>query len=132
LATLGRPGSEAGPERTAEATIKNLLGIDVKPDAAVFEHGRVIRMSEGDILSRNIHVLKELQRVAWRNLADPALTIFERREIRNEIKQSDAELRSYLEMISDRSRFRERPVDPMWPTASASLNSGFWPETSDT
>ena len=68
-------------------------------------------MSEADILSRNIHALKELQRVAWRNLADPALTIFERREIRNEIKQSDAELRSYLEMMSDRSRFRERPVE---------------------
>jgi len=68
-------------------------------------------MSEADILSRNIHALKELQRAAWRNLADPALTIFERREIRNEIKHSDAELRSYLEMISDRSRFRERPVE---------------------
>jgi hypothetical protein len=70
-----------------------------------------IRMSEADILSRNIHALKELQRAAWRNLADPALTIFERREIRNEIKQSDAELRSYLEMMSDRFRFRKRPVD---------------------
>ena len=68
-------------------------------------------MSEADILSRNIHALKELQRAAWRNLADPALTIFERREIRNEIKQSDAELRSYLEMMSDRARFRERPVE---------------------
>jgi hypothetical protein len=31
--------------------------------------------------------------------------------MRNEIKQSDAELRSYLEMVSDRSRFRERPVE---------------------
>src|SRR5580700_6976820 len=70
-----------------------------------------IRMGEADILSRNIHALKELQRAAWRNLADPALTIFERREIRNEIKQSDAELRSYLEMVSDRSRFPERPVE---------------------
>jgi hypothetical protein len=83
----------------------------VKSGAALFEHGGVIRMSEADILSRNVHALKELQRVAWRNLADPALTIFERREIRNEIKQSDAELRSYLEMMSDRSRFGERPVE---------------------
>src|ERR1700730_14048332 len=70
-----------------------------------------IRMSEADILSRNIHALKELQRAAWRNLADPALTIFERREIRNEIKQSDAEFGSYLEMMSDSSRFRELPVE---------------------
>ena len=66
-----------------------------------------IRMNEPDVLSRNIDALKELQRVGWRQLADPALTIFERREIRNEIKQSEAELRSYLEMMSDRSRFRE-------------------------
>jgi hypothetical protein len=72
---------------------------------------RAIRMSEPDVLSLNIHTLKERQRVAWRSLADPALTIFERREMRNEIKQSDAELRSYLEMMSDRSRFRERPVE---------------------
>jgi hypothetical protein len=69
-----------------------------------------IRMNEPDVLSRNIHALKELQRVGWRQLADPALTIFERREIRNEIKQSEAELRSCLEMMSDRSWSRERPA----------------------
>ncbi len=63
-----------------------------------------------NVLSRNIDALKELQRVGWRQLADPALTIFERREIRNEIKQSEAELRSCLEMMSDRSWFRERPA----------------------
>ena len=55
-----------------------------------------IRMNEPDDLRRNIHALKELQRVGWRQLADPALTIFERREIRNELKQSEAELRSCL------------------------------------
>jgi len=69
-----------------------------------------IRMNEPDVLSRNINALKELQRVGWRQLADPALTIFERREIRNEIKQSEAELRSCLEMMSDRCWSRERPA----------------------
>jgi hypothetical protein len=69
-----------------------------------------IRMNEPDVLSCNIHALKELQRVGWRQLADPALTIFERREIRNELKQSEAELRSCLEMMSDRCWFQERPV----------------------
>jgi hypothetical protein len=69
-----------------------------------------IRMNEADVLSRDIHALKELQRVGWRQLADPALTIFERREIRNEIKQSEAELRSCLETMSDRCWFRERPA----------------------
>jgi hypothetical protein len=74
-----------------------------------------IRMNEPDVLSRNVlsrnmDALKELQRVGWRQLADPALTIFERREIRNEIKQSEAELRSCLEMMSDRCWSRERPA----------------------
>jgi hypothetical protein len=69
-----------------------------------------IRMNEPDVLSRNIDALKELQRVGWRQLADPALTIFERREIRNEIKQSEAELRSCLELMSDRCWLRERPA----------------------
>jgi hypothetical protein len=74
-----------------------------------------IRMNEPDVLSRNVlsrnvDALKELQRVGWRQLADPALTIFERREIRNEIKQSEAELRSCLEVMSDRSWSRERPA----------------------
>ncbi|HMI12740.1 MAG TPA: hypothetical protein VK567_14320 [Bradyrhizobium sp.] len=72
-------------------------------------------MNEPDVLSRNVlsrnmDALKELQRVGWRQLADPALTIFERREIRNEIKQSEAELRSCLEMMSDRCWSRERPA----------------------
>ena len=69
-----------------------------------------IRMNEPDVLSCNIQALKELQRVGWRQLADPALTIFERREIRNELKQSETELRSCLEMMSDRCWFQERPV----------------------
>ena len=72
-------------------------------------------MNEPDVLSRNVlsrnmDALKELQRVGWRQLADPALTIFERREIRNEIKQSEAELRSCLEVMSDRCWSRERPA----------------------
>ena len=68
-------------------------------------------MTEPDVLSRNIRALQELQRAAWHHLADPALTTFERRETRNQLKHSSAELRSYLEMMSDRSRFRERPVE---------------------
>jgi hypothetical protein len=67
-------------------------------------------MTEADNLSRNIQVLKELQRAAWNHLADPALTTFERRETRNQLKQTGAELRSCLEMMSERMRFRPRPV----------------------
>jgi hypothetical protein len=67
-------------------------------------------MTEPDILSRKIVELKEWQRVAWRRVADPSVTDFERREIRNHIKESDEHLRYYLEMVSDRLRRRSRAV----------------------
>ncbi len=68
-------------------------------------------MTEPDILSRKIRELKEWQRVAWRRVADPLLTAFERREIRNHIKDSDEELRLYLGMMSKRLRFQARTVE---------------------
>jgi hypothetical protein len=83
----------------------------VKPAALLIQAGRAENMTETDDLSRNIDVLKELQRKAWHHLADPALTSFERRETRNQIKQSGAELRSYLAMMSERTRFRPRAVE---------------------
>jgi hypothetical protein len=83
----------------------------VKPEALLIQAGRAENMTETDDLSRNIHVLKELQRKAWHHLADPALTSFERRETRNQIKQTGAELRSYLAMMSERTRFRPRAVE---------------------
>jgi hypothetical protein len=68
-------------------------------------------MTEPDILSRKISELKEWQRVAWQRVADPLVTAFERREIRNHIRESDGELRRCLGMMSERVRFRERPVE---------------------
>ena len=68
-------------------------------------------MTEPDILSRKIRELKEWQRVAWRRVADPLLTAFERRESRNHIKDSDEELRLYLGMMSKRLRFQARTVE---------------------
>jgi hypothetical protein len=61
-------------------------------------------------LDRNILALKQLQSVAWRQLADPSLTPFARRELRSEIKRSGDELRYYLEMRSERLRFPARPA----------------------
>jgi hypothetical protein len=66
-------------------------------------------MTDPDILSRDIRALKELQRVAWSQLASPSLTVFDQREIRNQLRQSEAELRTYLKMRSERARF---PVQP--------------------
>ena len=67
-------------------------------------------MTEPDILSRKIDELMDWQTLAWRRVADPLTTAFERREIRNHIKESDWELRGYLTMMSDRLRFEARAV----------------------
>ena len=68
-------------------------------------------MSEPDILSRKVDELKEWQRMVWRRVADPVVTPFERREIRNHIKESDAQLGYYLGMVSERLRLRARTVE---------------------
>jgi hypothetical protein len=68
-------------------------------------------MNEPDILSRKIRELRDWQTVAWRRIADPVITAFERREIRNHLKESDVELRRYLGMMSDRLRFRPGPAE---------------------
>jgi hypothetical protein len=65
-------------------------------------------MIEPDVLSSKISELMDWQAVAWRRIANPSVTLFERREIRNQIKESDAELRRCLAMISERLRFRTR------------------------
>jgi hypothetical protein len=67
-------------------------------------------MTEPDTLDHTIQALKESQRMAWQQLADPALTTFARRELRNEIRQTGAELRSCLQMMSERTRFRVQPT----------------------
>jgi hypothetical protein len=68
-------------------------------------------MTDPDVLDYKIHELKEVQRVAWRQLADSSLTTFERREVRNQIRQSSNELKQYLQMVAERVRFRVRPAD---------------------
>ena len=65
-------------------------------------------MTEPDILSRKIKELTEWQRMAWRRVADPTVTDFERREIRNHIKESDEHLRNYLRVVSERHRLQSR------------------------
>jgi hypothetical protein len=65
-------------------------------------------MTEPDILSHKIKELTEWQRVAWRRVADPSVTDFERREIRNHIKESDEQLRYYLGMVTERHRLQSR------------------------
>jgi hypothetical protein len=69
-------------------------------------------MTELEVLARNIHGLKELLRVAWRDLANPLLTPFDRREARNQINQYSAELRRYLQLIeAEHSRARKQSLE---------------------
>ena len=76
-----------------------------------FSRAGPTNMTEADILSRKIRELRDWQTVAWRRIANPMITAFERREIRNHLKESDAELRRYLAMMSERLRFRAGPAE---------------------
>jgi hypothetical protein len=67
-------------------------------------------MTEADVLNRDIDTLMVQQRDAWRELARPTLTIFDRREIRNRIRQSEAELRYCLKIRTDGLSFRPQPA----------------------
>jgi len=64
-------------------------------------------MAELDDLDAAISGLKELLRVAWKNLANPLLTPFERREVLNQIHIQSAELRRYL-LVMEAKRIRSR------------------------
>jgi len=68
-------------------------------------------MTEPDVLSREIDALKAQQRDAWRNLSSPGLTVFDRREIRNRIRQSELDLRDHLTTRTENLRFRPRPAE---------------------
>jgi hypothetical protein len=56
--------------------------------------------------------------------------MFERRELRNQLKQSNSELRCYLDMMSERVRFQVRAVEDIAAgfgkpkTRNLSLDSG--------
>jgi hypothetical protein len=90
--------------------VKDCLGISPKHRTAPSQE-RANTMNEPDILSRQIHELKDWQTVAWRRIADPMLTQFERREIRNHLRESEFELRHCLGLMSDRLRFKTGPAE---------------------
>ncbi|SIO53463.1 hypothetical protein SAMN05443247_07524 [Bradyrhizobium erythrophlei] len=65
-------------------------------------------MTEPDIFDQEIHALQQRLRAAWQQLGDPTLTAFTRRELRNQMKQCSADLRSYLQKAAER---RSQPVN---------------------
>jgi hypothetical protein len=68
-------------------------------------------MIEIDVLSREIDALIAEQRDAWRELAVPTLTAFDRREIRNRIRQGEIVLRDHLNARTESMRYQARPVE---------------------
>jgi hypothetical protein len=54
-------------------------------------------MSQPEILDSDIRAMQQWLRAAWQQLGDPSLTTFSRRELRNQMKQCSADLRSHLQ-----------------------------------
>lgn len=66
-------------------------------------------MTDLEVLDRSIFELKEWLNGAWRHLANPSLTKFERRELRNEMNRCNVELRRCLELVrAERADRRKR------------------------
>ena len=59
-------------------------------------------MNQPAILETDIRALQEWLRSAWQQLGDPSLTAFSRRELRNQMKQCSADLRSHLQLVATR------------------------------
>lgn len=59
-----------------------------------------------ETLEEDVLALSGWIRGAWRYLADPSLTSFDRREIRNYMKDAEIALHSGLKQISERARAR--------------------------
>ena len=106
LILLSRFDSRQAQLTTAPIILPNQLELE----AGTFQEW-ADSMTEPDILSIKIHELKDWQTVAWRRIADPLVTAFERREIRNHIKESDGELRRCLGIMSERLRFELGAVE---------------------
>jgi hypothetical protein len=74
-------------------------------------------MTEPDNLGIKIRELMNWQTIAWRRIADPVVTTFERREMRNHLKACEEELRRCLAIMSERFRargaaeVRDRPAE---------------------
>lgn len=57
-------------------------------------------MSEPEILE-HIVTLQRWLAAAWRRLGDPSLTAFDKRELRNQMKQADMSLRKCLALSTE-------------------------------
>ena len=66
-------------------------------------------MNQPELFDSDIRALQQLLRAAWKQLGDPSLTAFTRRELRNQMKQCSADLRNHLQLVATRQS--ELPKD---------------------
>ena len=59
-------------------------------------------MNQPEIFDTDVRALQEWLRAAWLQLGDPSLTAFTRRELRNQMKQCTADLRTQLQLVATR------------------------------
>lgn len=59
-----------------------------------------------DDLDRDVSILKLWLREAWQRISDPKITAYDRREIRNYMKEAQVALRSGLKQIAERDAAR--------------------------
>ena len=78
-------------------------------------------MRKLEVLVGNVDGLKELLRIAWRDLANPLLTAFERREARNQINQYSVKLRRHLPADTERLRASKNSTEGCCELAEPSL-----------
>ncbi|KRQ93299.1 hypothetical protein CQ12_22445 [Bradyrhizobium jicamae] len=69
-------------------------------------------MNQPETLDSDIRALQQWLRAAWRQLGDPALTTFARRELRNQMKQCSADLRDCLQRAAEQQSEPVRPPAP--------------------
>lgn len=61
-------------------------------------------MAQPDVLDQDIRAMQDWLRDAWQLLADPSLTTYGRRELRNQMKQCNADLRIQLQRAAERQQ----------------------------
>ena len=70
-------------------------------------------MNQPEILDSDVRAMQQWLRAAWKQLADPSMTTFSRRELRNQMKQCSADLRERLQMLAEQQGEQlQQPVPP--------------------
>jgi hypothetical protein len=66
-------------------------------------------MNQPEVLESDIRALQQWLRAAWQQLGDPSLTTFSRRELRNQMKQCNADLRACLQRVAEQQSEPQQP-----------------------